>query len=145
MEVIGCLKQLRILRVFFNFDDIVDSTCNIAKSILMCLQRCTNLHDLDIRTNGPASCSFDDDVAQQIPPGLQRFMMSICMTAFPRWIDSWMVSSLTTLSIALSIDSFLPQHLEKLAELPSLLFLRLEVTGNGKISAFLTVQVHSGA
>uniref|UniRef100_A0A0E0MNE5 AAA+ ATPase domain-containing protein n=1 Tax=Oryza punctata TaxID=4537 RepID=A0A0E0MNE5_ORYPU len=44
---------------------------------------------------------------------------------FPSWINSSMLSRLTTLSIRLTFEYLQPDHLDRLAELPSLRFLRL--------------------
>uniref|UniRef100_A0A0A9B9T0 Disease resistance R13L4/SHOC-2-like LRR domain-containing protein n=1 Tax=Arundo donax TaxID=35708 RepID=A0A0A9B9T0_ARUDO len=136
IEEIGDLKDLRVLRIIVNYPDMVDGTWNFWERFLMSLERCTNLQDLYMETNLPTECSLD--CMQYVPSGLQRFMSShILMTAFPRWINSTTLSSLTTLSIQLSSDAdLLPHHLEKLAELPSLRFLRLWSGGIWKLQKF---------
>uniref|UniRef100_A0A0E0RIK3 Uncharacterized protein n=1 Tax=Oryza rufipogon TaxID=4529 RepID=A0A0E0RIK3_ORYRU len=63
---------------------------------------------------------------QQVPSGLQRlFMHDSYMEAFPCWINSSMLSRLTTLSIWLGFEYLQSDHLDSLAELPSLRFLGL--------------------
>nr|ABA99535.1 NB-ARC domain containing protein [Oryza sativa Japonica Group] len=65
---------------------------------------------------------------QQVPFGLQRlFMHHSYMKAFPCWINSSMLSRLTTLSICLDFEYLQSDHLDRLAELPSLRFLRLQL------------------
>jgi hypothetical protein len=49
------------------------------------------------------------------------------MKAFPCWINSSMLSRLTTLSICLDFEYLQSDHLDRLAELPSLRFLRLQL------------------
>ncbi|CAN6180477.1 unnamed protein product [Urochloa humidicola] len=67
-----------------------------------------------------------DFMAQEVSSGLQRFMSDgVFNKEFPRWINS-SLSCLAVLSIKLGADvRVLPEHLEKLAELPSLRFLRI--------------------
>nr|CAB3503300.1 unnamed protein product [Digitaria exilis] len=79
-----------------------------------------SLETLDIRGTSL------DFMAQQVPSSLQRFMSDgVFENEFPRWINS-SLSCLTVLSIKLGASVLvLPEHLEKLAELPSLRFLRL--------------------
>uniref|UniRef100_A0A0E0RII3 AAA+ ATPase domain-containing protein n=1 Tax=Oryza rufipogon TaxID=4529 RepID=A0A0E0RII3_ORYRU len=64
---------------------------------------------------------------QQIPSGLQMFFMwEFYLEAFPSWINSSMLSCLTALSIRLNLEYLQPDHLDRLAELPCLHFLRLD-------------------
>ncbi|CAL5066326.1 unnamed protein product [Urochloa decumbens] len=131
IEEIGNLKELRVLRIVVNYPDMEDGTRNSWEHFLLSLQRCTNLQDLFIETNVTTECSLDS--MQYVPSSLQRFMSSgILMMAFPRWINSVTLSSLNTLSIQLCLD-LLPHHLEMLAELPSLRFLRLWSAGIWKL------------
>jgi hypothetical protein len=64
------------------------------------------------------------DFMAPVPSGLQTFMCNIDLMAIPRWIDS-SLSCLTVLSIGLWRARVQPEHLDKLAGLPSLRFLRL--------------------
>uniref|UniRef100_A0A0E0MNE4 AAA+ ATPase domain-containing protein n=1 Tax=Oryza punctata TaxID=4537 RepID=A0A0E0MNE4_ORYPU len=116
IEEIGYLKELRTLRIFFRRI----KTLELVKSIQTSIQRLTNLQDLDMRFLGAPI-----DI-QQIPSGLQRlFLLGLHMEVFPSWINSSMLSRLTTLSIRLTFEYLQPDHLDRLAELPSLRFLRL--------------------
>ena len=71
--------------------------------------------------------SFSLDMSQ-LPPGLQTFMCNSSFKAFPRCIDP-SLSCLTVMSIGLWRARVQPEHLDKLAELPSLRFLRIQVLG----------------
>ncbi|TVU33342.1 hypothetical protein EJB05_25153, partial [Eragrostis curvula] len=124
MKEIGNLKGLRVLRIMMSRD-------MAAESIFMCLQRCTNFKKLGISTmkEGRLLCSLDS--MPLVPSGLQSLTFSggCWMTSLPSWINSSTLSCLTTLDIILC-ETPQPEHLEKLAELPCLLFLRLWLIPN---------------
>ncbi|CAL5076341.1 unnamed protein product [Urochloa decumbens] len=93
------------------------------------------LETLDIRGNSLLSLqelvlrilhNYALDFMAHVSSDLKRFMGNgIFKKEFPRWINS-SLSFLTVLSFRLGEDvCVLPEHLEKLAELPSLRFLRL--------------------
>ncbi|KAF8731833.1 hypothetical protein HU200_015774 [Digitaria exilis] len=115
---IGKLRDLKFLEI--EFRDWITGNSN--ELIIMCLQMCSSLQTLILRTPGTSL----DFMAQQVPSSLQRFMSDgVFENEFPRWINS-SLSCLTVLSIKLGASVLvLPEHLEKLAELPSLRFLRL--------------------
>ncbi|TVU33339.1 hypothetical protein EJB05_25150 [Eragrostis curvula] len=121
IEEISNLKELRVLHIEISGDMAVES-------IFMCLQRCTNVKELKITTTtteeGRLLCSLDS--MPLVPSGLQSltFFSNCWMTSLPRWINSSTLSCLTTLGIMLS-ETPQSEHLEKLAELPSLRFLRV--------------------
>ncbi|BAT17378.1 Os12g0516300 [Oryza sativa Japonica Group] len=121
IKEIGNLTELRTLRIVFGSE----KTFELKESIQTSIQRLTNLQDLDLRNN----ISFEEIIdMQQVPSGLQRlFMPDSFMKAFPCWINSLMLSHLTTLSICLDFEYLQSDHLDRLAELPSLRFLRLQL------------------
>lgn len=121
IKEIGNLTELRTLRIIFNSV----KTLELKESIQTSIQRFTNLQDLDLRNN----FNFEEIIdMQQVPFGLQRlFMHHSYMKAFPCWINSSMLSRLTTLSICLDFEYLQSDHLDRLAELPSLRFLRLQL------------------
>ncbi|KAL6639019.1 hypothetical protein ACP70R_022749 [Stipagrostis hirtigluma subsp. patula] len=123
LEAIKEIGNLSVLRVFSFTCVKCTEVANVKELILQYLQRSTNLKELVIENRG-----FDDlDFIQHVPTGLERFMIKsgFFKTAFPGWINS-SLSCLTSLSITLDEDlHILSQDLEKLAELPSLRFLRI--------------------
>lgn len=121
IKEIGNLTELRTLRIVFNSV----KTLELKESIQTSIQRLTNLQDLDLRNNN----SFEEIIdMQQVPSGLQRlFMPNSHMKAFPCWINSSMLSRLTILSICLGFEYLQSDHLDRLAELPSLRFLGLQL------------------
>uniref|UniRef100_A0A0E0RHY5 NB-ARC domain-containing protein n=1 Tax=Oryza rufipogon TaxID=4529 RepID=A0A0E0RHY5_ORYRU len=125
IKEIGNLTELRTLRIVFGSE----KTFELKESIQTSIQRLTNLQDLDLRNN----ISFEEIIdMQQVPSGLQRlFMPDSFMKAFPCWINSLMLSHLTTLSICLDFEYLQSDHLDRLAELPSLRFLRLQLRRGG--------------
>ncbi|TVU04224.1 hypothetical protein EJB05_50203, partial [Eragrostis curvula] len=140
IKEIANLRDLRVLR-FIVDEDMVLEDAYFTECILMCLQRCTNLQYLGIKASFLASCSLDS--MQQVPSRLQGFICSdMTMAAFPRWINLSRPSCLTTLSIKLDVDTLLPHHLQKLAELPSLCFLRLVIVGERELEK---ISIPSGA
>ncbi|CAN6197327.1 unnamed protein product [Urochloa humidicola] len=124
---IGKLRELQSLDLQIKASSTAGSVWsagNLDESIIsMCLQMCSSLQDLVLRIpyNYPM-----DFMAQAVSSGLQRFMSDVVFKKeFPRWINS-SLSCLTVLSIKLGAHvRVLPEHLEKLAELPSLRFLRI--------------------
>jgi hypothetical protein len=64
------------------------------------------------------------DFMAHVPSGLQTILCSGFFRAFPRLIDP-SLSCLTVLSISMWGVRVQPEHLDKLAQLPSLCFLRL--------------------
>ncbi|TVU33340.1 hypothetical protein EJB05_25151, partial [Eragrostis curvula] len=119
IKEIGNLKELRVLRIKISGDMAVES-------IFMGLLRCTNVKELCITTMGKGRLLCSLDSMPLVPSGLQSLMfyMNWRMTSLPRWINSSTLSCLTTLQIVLS-ETPQSEHLEKLAELPSLRFLGL--------------------
>lgn len=119
IKEIGNLTELRTLRIVFSSV----KTFELKESIQTSIQRLTNLQDLDLRNN----VNFGEIIdMQQVPSGLQRLVMhDLCIEAFPCWINSSMLSRLTTLSICLGFEYLQSDHLDRLAELPSLRFLGL--------------------
>lgn len=119
IKEIGNLTELRTLRILFSSV----KTFELKESIQTSIQRLTNLQDLDLRNN----VNFEEIIdMQQVPSGLQRLLMhDSYMEAFPCWINSSMLSRLTTLSIRLGFEYLQSDHLDRLAELPSLRFLGL--------------------
>uniref|UniRef100_A0A0E0BTX2 AAA+ ATPase domain-containing protein n=1 Tax=Oryza glumipatula TaxID=40148 RepID=A0A0E0BTX2_9ORYZ len=125
IKEIGNLTELRTLRIVFSSE----KTFELKESIQTSIQRLTNLQDLDLRNN----VNFEEIIdMQQVPSGLQRlFMHDSYMEAFPCWINSSMLSCLTTLSIRLGFEYLQSDHLDRLAELPSLRFLKLQLRRGG--------------
>ncbi|XP_052138642.1 disease resistance protein RGA5-like [Oryza glaberrima] len=124
---LGNLKELRTLRIIFKGRE----TLELMESIQTSIQRFTNLQGLDLQYNiGVCIVSID---MQQIPSSLQRlFVVGLDMEAFPSWINSSMLSHLATLSIWLKFEYLQSDHLDRLAELPSLRFLRLTLRTGGE-------------
>uniref|UniRef100_A0A0D9Y067 AAA+ ATPase domain-containing protein n=1 Tax=Leersia perrieri TaxID=77586 RepID=A0A0D9Y067_9ORYZ len=136
IKEIGNLKELRTLRIIF----WRAKKRELVESLLMSLPRLTDFQDLEIIDN--FSGIID---TQQIPFGLQRFLCSLGMQAFPSWINSSMLSCLTTLSIRLCFNYLQPHHLDRLAELPSLRFLRLHFLFNLQQIKPKLMTIHRGA
>uniref|UniRef100_A0A0E0BTX0 AAA+ ATPase domain-containing protein n=1 Tax=Oryza glumipatula TaxID=40148 RepID=A0A0E0BTX0_9ORYZ len=100
-----------------------------------------SLETLDIRVKLAQGLMLGDmkslqelviDATRKVPSGLQRlFMHDSYMEAFPCWINSSMLSCLTTLSIRLGFEYLQSDHLDRLAELPSLRFLKLQLRRGG--------------
>ncbi|CAL5066339.1 unnamed protein product [Urochloa decumbens] len=119
---IGKLTKLKSLSLEIK-EQLEWCTGNSNELIIMCLQMCSSLQELVIRTP-TRKYYYLLDFMTQVSSGLQRFMSNgIFEEEFPRWIDS-SLSCLTVLSIMLG-EVQLSEHLEKLAELPSLRYLRL--------------------
>ncbi|RLM86994.1 hypothetical protein C2845_PM04G06880 [Panicum miliaceum] len=112
MTGIGKLRELKVLKLFSSGKNL---------RAVLATQTCpSSLQVLVIRTQKIYSLDF----MAQVPPGLQTFMCNSYFEAFPRWIDP-SLSCLTVLSIMLVGVHVRPEHLDKLAELPSLRFLRI--------------------
>ncbi|CAL5079326.1 unnamed protein product [Urochloa decumbens] len=124
MTEIGKLKELRVLQLLIEKKP-ESSIGNSNELIPTCLQMCPSLLKvLVLRT--PIICSLD--CLAQVPSGLQIFMCDGFFTVFPRWIDP-ILSCLTVLSVRLLRVRVQPDHLDKLAQLPSLRFLQLIALG----------------
>uniref|UniRef100_A0A0D9Y064 AAA+ ATPase domain-containing protein n=1 Tax=Leersia perrieri TaxID=77586 RepID=A0A0D9Y064_9ORYZ len=134
IKEIGSLKELRTLRIVFSSFE----TFELLESIYMLLPRLSNLQDMEMTTSiHEEDLTFD---MQQIPSGLQRFVCHLNMKALPSWINSSMLSSLTTLSIRLNFECLQPHQLDHLAELPSLSFLKLDlIVGSRRLQQKLTI------
>ncbi|KAG2641103.1 disease resistance protein PIK6-NP-like [Panicum virgatum] len=119
MTEIGKLRELKVLKLVIKSEP-ERNTGNLDELIPMCLQMLPSLQVLvlESRTN------YSLDFMAQVPPGLRTIMCSPFAT-FPRWIDP-SLSCLTVLSIMLICVAVQPEHLDKLAELPSLRFLRIQ-------------------
>lgn len=137
IKEIGNLTELRTLRIVFSSV----KTFELKESIQTSIQRLTNLQDLDLRNY----VNFGEIIdMQQVPSGLQRlFMHDSYIEAFPCWINSSMLSRLTTLSICLGFEYLQSDHLDRLAELPSLRFLGLALAFVSELQEKLTI--HRGA
>jgi disease resistance protein RPM1 len=121
MAEIGKLRELKVLELFIKEEPESSSTGNSNELVRTCLQKCpSSLQVLVLRT----SISYSLDFMAQIPPGLQTYKSDGYFMAFPRWIDPTL-SYLTILSIVLWCVRVQPEHLDKLAGLPSLRFLRI--------------------
>jgi disease resistance protein RPM1 len=121
MTEIGKLGELKVLELFIKEEPESSSTGNSNELVRTCLQKCpSSLQVLVLRT----SISYSLDFMAQIPPGLQTYKSDGYFMAFPRWIDPTL-SYLTILSIVLWCVRVQPEHLDKLAGLPSLRFLRI--------------------
>ncbi|RLN35708.1 hypothetical protein C2845_PM03G23880 [Panicum miliaceum] len=115
MTEIGKLRELKILKF------VIHAEADSKEWVRTCLQMCpSSLEVLEVTT--PAC--YPMDVMAHAPPGLQTFMCNGHFEAFPRWIDP-SLSYLTVLSIRLWSVRVQPKHFDKLAELPSLRFLRI--------------------
>ncbi|KAL6639020.1 hypothetical protein ACP70R_022750 [Stipagrostis hirtigluma subsp. patula] len=136
IKQIGNLSELRAVA----FDVSYMKADNLEEIIPSFLQRSTNIKELDIQMRGLVDMV---DFIQQVPIGLQRFRCNnYFRRAFPGWINS-SLSCLTILSFAMQADfGVLPQHLENLAELPSLRFLRIYILSFFEGQQRLTI--HSG-
>ena len=122
---IGKLGELKVLKLVIH-KETKSSTVNPNELVRMCLQMCpSSLQVLVLRTlSSPLSCTLD--FMAQVPSILQTFMSNIYFSAFPRWIIDLSLSCLTVLSIMLWHVRVQQKHLDKLAELPSLRFLRIQ-------------------
>jgi len=112
---IGKLGALKAL------DISIAETCYSKELVHTCLQMCQS--SLQVLVLDAPLISFSLDMSQ-LPPGLQTFMCNSYFRAFPRCIDP-SLSCLTVMSIGLWCARVQPEHLDKLAELPSLRFLRI--------------------
>jgi hypothetical protein len=120
MTEIGKLRELKVLELGIEGEPI-RSTGIWNQLITTWIQMCPSLlQTLVVR----ASQLYPVDFMAQVPSGLQTFMCSGFFRAFPRWIDP-SLSCLTVLSISMRGVRVQPEHLDKLAQLPSLCFLRL--------------------
>ncbi|XP_066382738.1 disease resistance protein RGA5-like isoform X3 [Miscanthus floridulus] len=119
---IGKLRQLKVLV----FGIILNNFCKSDMELIpKCLQMCPSLQVLFI-VQAPTR-EYSLDFLRQVPSGLQKFVSdAFFQETFPRWINS-SLSCLTILSITLCGMHILPEHLDKLAALPSLRFLGLSV------------------
>jgi hypothetical protein len=117
MTEIGKLRELEVLK-----HDIDSSIGNSNKLITTYLQNCPLLRVLVLRTR----TFYYMDFIELVPYGLQTFMCDGIFRAFPRWIEP-SLSCLAVLSIWLWDVRVQPEHLDKLARLPSLRFLQLRV------------------
>jgi len=120
---IGKLAELKFLDISV-MGELESSTDNSKELICTCLQMCSSLQVLFLRT----PTIFWVDFMAHVPPGLQTFISYSHFRVFPRWIDP-SLSCLTVLYICLWRVRVQPEHLNKLAELPSLRFLRIQVLG----------------
>ncbi|CAN6197324.1 unnamed protein product [Urochloa humidicola] len=119
---IGKLRELKSLGLEIN-DEFEWCTDNSNELIRMCLQMCSSLQELVLRTPTPIHSTKSRYVYR--PLDFMTQVSSGRPLEFPRWINS-SLSCLTVVSIRLGADVLLSsEHLEKLAELPSLRFLRL--------------------
>ncbi|KAF8731822.1 hypothetical protein HU200_015761 [Digitaria exilis] len=119
MAEICKLRELKVLELAFESTGKYSS-----KLISTCLQMCpSSLQVLVLVTPG---VFYPRDFMAQFPLDLRTFMCTGFFLAFPRWIDT-SLACLTILSITLFGVSVQPEHLDKLAGLPSLRFLRLRV------------------
>ncbi|RLN33378.1 hypothetical protein C2845_PM03G23890 [Panicum miliaceum] len=121
MTEISKLRDLKVLKLFIKTEP-ESSTDDLKKLIRTCLQMCPSL--LQVLVLRTQSLFYSLDFMEQVPPGLQTFMCNSYFETFPRWIDP-SLSCLTVLSIMLVGVRIQPEHLDKLAELPSLRFLRI--------------------
>jgi len=118
MTEIGKLRELKVLKLVMK-EESGRNTGNWD----ICLQMLPSLLQvLVLRT--PIFYSLD--FMAQVPLGLRTIMCSHLET-FPRWIDQ-SLSCLTVLSIRLFGVRVQPEHLDKLAELPFLRFLRIDAS-----------------
>ena len=113
MTEIGKLKELKVLELVIKEESELIPTC---------LQMLPSLLQVLMLKN-PYYYSLD--FMAHVPPGLRTIMCSHFET-FPKWIDP-SLSCLTVLSIMLYGVHVQLEHLDKLAELPSLRFLRIFV------------------
>ncbi|PAN10310.1 hypothetical protein PAHAL_2G086300 [Panicum hallii] len=121
MTEIGKLRELKALELFIE-EEPETSTDNWEELVRTCLQMCPNLLQVLV-LRAPLVLRSMDFMAR-VPSGLQTFMCNIHLMAIPRWIDS-SLSCLTVLSILLWRARVQLEHLDKLAGLPSLRFLRI--------------------
>ncbi|KAG2632722.1 hypothetical protein PVAP13_2NG104800 [Panicum virgatum] len=115
MTKIAKLRELKVLKLVIEDESDTGNLDKLGPTSLPNL-----LQVLVLRT--PLFYSLDS--MAQVPSGLRIFMCSTHFTVFPRWIDP-SLSHLTVLSICLWRVRVQPEHLDKLAELPSLRFLRI--------------------
>ncbi|CAN6213574.1 unnamed protein product [Urochloa humidicola] len=118
------LTQIGKLRGLKSLGLEIEDKFTWCNALDMCLQMCSSLQELVLQTPSD-DYDYSLDFIIQVSSGLQRFMSNgTFLEEFPRWINS-SLSCLTVLSIRLGADVLLPEHLEKLSELPTLRFLRL--------------------
>ncbi|CAN6165623.1 unnamed protein product [Urochloa humidicola] len=125
MTEMGKMRELKVLQLVI-LKEHESSTGNSNELIPTCLQMCPSLLKVLVLS---APQFYSLDFLAQVPSGLQTFMYSGCFTAFPQWIDASPLSCLTVLSMVLFRVRVQPEHLDKLAQLPSLRFLRLRALG----------------
>jgi len=113
MTDIGKLRELKVLELV---------TKEEYELIPTCLQMLPSLLQVLMLRN---PYYYPLDFMARVPPGLRTIMCSHFET-FPKWIDP-SLSCLTVLSIMLYGVHVQLEHLDKLAELPSLRFLRILV------------------
>ncbi|KAG2641095.1 hypothetical protein PVAP13_2KG150216 [Panicum virgatum] len=121
---IGKLGGLKALEIAIK-EEPESSTGNWKELIGTCLQMCSSsLQVLVLRV--PLRYLYFQNFMAHVPTGLRTYMCSGYFDEFPRWIDP-SFSYLTVLSIRLLNVHVQPEHLDKLAELPSLRFLRIQL------------------
>jgi disease resistance protein RPM1 len=121
MTEIGKLRELKALELFIE-EEPETNIDNWEELVRTCPQMCPNLLQVLVLRDNLGHCFMD--FMAPVPSGLQTFICNICLMAIPRWIDS-SLSCLTVLSIRLRRARVQPEHLDKLAGLPSLRFLRI--------------------
>ncbi|CAD6226199.1 unnamed protein product [Miscanthus lutarioriparius] len=115
---IGKLRQLKVLGLSIFLDNF--DTKN--ELIFKCLQMCPSIQVLFLEAS---TGEYPLDFMEQVPCGLQRFVSNgLFMMTSPRWINP-SLSRLTAVTIGLHHVDVQPEHLDNLAGLPSLRFLRL--------------------
>lgn len=123
---IGKLGELKALEIAIK-EEPESRTGNWKELLHTCLQMCSStLQVLVLRI--PLHNLYSLNFMAHVPSGLRTYMCSGYFDEFPRWIDP-SLSCLTVLSISLLNVHVQPEHLDKLAELPSLRFLRIQVLG----------------
>jgi Leucine-rich repeat (LRR) protein len=92
--------------------------------IVKCLQLCPSLQIFILEA--PHFCRYPVDLMAQFPSGLRTFIChgGYFEKAFPKWTKP-QLSYLTVLHLSLHTVCVLPEHIEQLAELPSLCFLMI--------------------
>uniref|UniRef100_A0A0D9XIC6 Jacalin-type lectin domain-containing protein n=1 Tax=Leersia perrieri TaxID=77586 RepID=A0A0D9XIC6_9ORYZ len=119
------LKELRVLRL--SVEGIWDKSYE--KPLIDSLQKLNKIQLVSIFV---PSCSFDFILQLgYMPSSLRHFFSSTyAISKLPKWINSSMLSSLSTLDIVL--ETLHQDDMEILGAFPSLRFLRLEVYGATK-------------
>ncbi|OEL29005.1 hypothetical protein BAE44_0009976, partial [Dichanthelium oligosanthes] len=115
---IGKLRGLKVLGLVIEENP---ESGNLDTLIPTCLQICPSLLQVLVLS---VPFPYSLDFLAQVPSSLQTFICNGIFRAFPRWINS-SLSCLTVLSIVLYGVCVQHEHLDKLAQLRSLRFLRL--------------------